>query len=74
MTNATTAGALFLLTVSVFDDRAIMAWSTIVDGHESPIQHIGRASITTWMNTFGSILETDRVRVSVVDRRQPITR
>ena len=61
---------IFLLTASVFDDRTILNWSSIVNGESSPIQHIGQTSEKTWTDTFGSILETDSVRLCVTDRRK----
>jgi hypothetical protein len=65
---------IFLLSVTVFDDRSILAWSTVCDDAPSPIQHVGRASAQTWRDVCGSILESDRVRVCVTDRRKAKTR
>jgi len=58
-----------LISVSVFDDRALMAWSSVVDGVSSPLQHIGRLDADRWAEMFGRLLPSDVVRVAVTDRR-----
>jgi hypothetical protein len=60
---------VILVSLTVFDDRVLMTWSSMVDGVSSPIQHIGRVDDERWREMFGRILETDRVRVVVTDRR-----
>lgn len=58
-----------LISLTVFDDRVLMTWSSIVDGVSSPVQHIGRVDDARWAEMFARLLETDRVRVAVTDRR-----
>lgn len=60
---------VILVTLSVFDDRTIMAWSSIHCGKVSPVQHIGRVDDATWSQMMRRILADDRVRVCVTDRR-----
>lgn len=69
MQTETAAETVVLISITIFDDRSIMTWSSIVDGVASPIQHIGRVDDSTWSDMFGRLLETDRVRVCVTDRR-----
>jgi hypothetical protein len=60
---------IVLVSLTVFDDRVLMTWSSRVDGVLSPVQHIGRVSDAIWAQMFGRLLTTDRVRVTVTDRR-----
>jgi hypothetical protein len=64
----TKTNTTFLISLSVFDDRTIGAWSSVHDGHVSPIQHIGRMDAARWADVFGSILPSDDVRIAVTDR------
>jgi hypothetical protein len=58
-----------LVSLSVFDDRVLMTWSSIVAGVSSPVQQIGRVDADRWSEMFGRLLPSDVVRVSVTDRR-----
>lgn len=62
---------IFLISLTVFDDQTVMGWASSVDRARtwSPVQHIGLANDARWADVMRSMLETDDVRVCVMDRR-----